>query len=61
LQTFATLSPIPGFLRWLLSKLATQCKLGEESGNQSANNKLREDLLRREEEEKLEACRFVLP
>jgi len=60
-QTFSTLSPIPGFMHWLLAKLATQCKLSEDSGNQSANFKLRESLLRPEEEEKLEACRFVLP
>ena len=29
LKTFATLSPIPGFMQWLLSKLASQLKLGK--------------------------------
>lgn len=28
-QTFATLSPIPGFMTWLLSKLASQTVLAE--------------------------------
>lgn len=56
-QTFATLSPIPGFMKWLLAKLATQCKLIEESKDQSEIHKLREDLLLPEEEKKLEACR----
>ncbi|KAG0562725.1 hypothetical protein KC19_9G167800 [Ceratodon purpureus] len=56
-QTFATLSPIPGFMHWLLAKLATQCKLIEESKDQSEIHKLREDLLRPDEEIKLEACR----
>ncbi|BBH00705.1 malonyl-CoA decarboxylase family protein [Prunus dulcis] len=28
-QTFATLSPIPGYMQWLLSKLASQSKLSE--------------------------------
>jgi hypothetical protein len=32
LQTFATLSPIPGFMQWLLSKLASQSKLAEAEG-----------------------------
>lgn len=48
-------------MHWLLAKLATQCMLIEESKDQSEIHKLREDLLRPEEEEKLEACRFVLP
>ncbi|KAK6283499.1 hypothetical protein POUND7_002451 [Theobroma cacao] len=29
ISVFATLSPIPGFMQWLLSKLASQSKLGE--------------------------------
>ncbi|KAM0943169.1 putative malonyl-CoA decarboxylase [Dioscorea sansibarensis] len=29
ITTFATLSPIPGFMQWLLSKLASQLKLGK--------------------------------
>ncbi|KAM1918373.1 hypothetical protein ACFX13_037855 [Malus domestica] len=29
ISTFATLSPIPGFMQWLLSKLASQSKLAE--------------------------------
>ena len=59
LQTFVTLSPIPGFMKWLLAKLATQCKLIAESKDQSEIHKLREDLLRPEEEKVLEACRFA--
>ncbi|KAL5578760.1 hypothetical protein UlMin_011202 [Ulmus minor] len=30
ISTFATLSPIPGFMQWLLSKLASQSKLAKE-------------------------------
>ena len=28
-KVFATLSPIPGFMQWLLSKLASQSKIAE--------------------------------
>lgn len=36
LQTFATLSPIPGFMQWLLSKLSSQSRFAEdERGTQS--------------------------
>ena len=56
-KTFATLSPIPGFMRWLLSKLAYQCKLAEaesldmsSSYKESADSAFRENLLTAEEE-----------
>lgn len=55
-QNFVTLSPIPGFMHWLLAKLATQCHV-QKSGDKSANSKLSEKLLFPEEEVKLEACR----
>lgn len=55
--TFATLSPIPGFMRWLLSKLAYQSKLAEaesldmsSSYKESADSAFRENLLTAEEE-----------
>ncbi|KAK3133261.1 hypothetical protein QOZ80_6AG0534370 [Eleusine coracana subsp. coracana] len=34
-QTFATLSPIPGFMQWLLAKLASQIKLAETESQES--------------------------
>ncbi|KAK9935969.1 hypothetical protein M0R45_012839 [Rubus argutus] len=39
ISTFATLSPIPGYMQWLLSKLASQSKLaeGEDVSNSSAD------------------------
>lgn len=56
--TFATLSPIPGFMRWLLSKLAYQSKLAETesldmscSYKESAGSAFRENLLTAEEEQ----------
>ncbi|KAL9243493.1 hypothetical protein vseg_017372 [Gypsophila vaccaria] len=53
INTFATLSPIPGFMKWLLAKLASQSKLAE-----AANSEFRENVLTVEEEkELLEAVR----
>lgn len=54
-QTFATLSPIPGFMQWLLSKLASQSKLaeGEDMANSSADGSVStfwENILEPEEE-----------
>ncbi|KAG8056649.1 hypothetical protein GUJ93_ZPchr0002g23223 [Zizania palustris] len=54
-QIFATLSPIPGFMQWLLSKLAYQIKLAEvelQDGNLSegASSTFRESILLPEEE-----------
>jgi malonyl-CoA decarboxylase len=54
-QTFVTLSHIPGYMQWLVSKLASQCKLAAEHGNEPSS--FREDLLYPEEEELLQACR----
>ncbi|GAB4830817.1 hypothetical protein Ancab_004845 [Ancistrocladus abbreviatus] len=58
--TFATLSPIPGFMRWLLSKLASQLKLAEaetsdmsDSSKDSVTSAFRENILKAEEERKL--------
>lgn len=55
--TFATLSPIPGFMRWLISKLASQSKLAEADtldisgfSKESAGSAFREDVLTAEEE-----------
>ncbi|XP_021719743.1 malonyl-CoA decarboxylase, mitochondrial-like isoform X2 [Chenopodium quinoa] len=55
--TFATLSPIPGFMSWLISKLASQSKLAEAetidmsgSSKESTGSTFREDVLTAEEE-----------
>uniref|UniRef100_A0A0D9XRA5 Malonyl-CoA decarboxylase C-terminal domain-containing protein n=1 Tax=Leersia perrieri TaxID=77586 RepID=A0A0D9XRA5_9ORYZ len=53
-QIFATLSPIPGFMQWLLAKLASQIKLAEaelQDGNLSGvSSTFRESILLPEEE-----------
>lgn len=54
-QIFATLSPIPGFMQWLLAKLASQIKLAEtelQEGNslEGASSTFRESILLPEEE-----------
>lgn len=54
-QTFATLSPIPGFMQWLLAKLASQIKLAEtesQEGNSlgGASSAFREPVLLPDEE-----------
>ncbi|XP_022142594.1 malonyl-CoA decarboxylase, mitochondrial isoform X2 [Momordica charantia] len=55
ISTFATLSPIPGFMHWLLPKLASQSNLAEKevasrsSGNESAST-FWENILEPEEE-----------
>ncbi|KAF0915543.1 hypothetical protein E2562_036696 [Oryza meyeriana var. granulata] len=53
-QIFTTLSPIPGFMQWLLAKLASQIKLAEaesQDGNLSgASSTFRESILLPEEE-----------
>ncbi|XP_015885239.3 uncharacterized protein LOC107420719 [Ziziphus jujuba] len=58
ISTFATLSPIPGFMQWLLSKLASQSKLSEGEGvlNSSADryaSTFWENILEPEEERAL--------
>ncbi|KAF3451761.1 hypothetical protein FNV43_RR07857 [Rhamnella rubrinervis] len=55
ISTFATLSPIPGFMQWLLSKLASQSKLAEggDMENSSADGSVStfwENILEPEEE-----------
>ncbi|KAK9706368.1 hypothetical protein RND81_07G119600 [Saponaria officinalis] len=65
INTFATLSPIPGFMKWLLAKLASQSKLAEAANSDStcsseepAASAFRENVLTVEEEkELLEAAR----
>ncbi|KAJ4703974.1 Malonyl-CoA decarboxylase mitochondrial [Melia azedarach] len=57
-STFATLSPIPGYTQWLLSKLASQSKLAEvEDCSQSSADRsgctFQENLLEPEEEKAL--------
>ncbi|XP_031392546.1 malonyl-CoA decarboxylase, mitochondrial isoform X2 [Punica granatum] len=58
ISTFATLSPIPGFMQWLLSKLASQSKLAEleASSHPSADRSTSsfwENILKQEEESAL--------
>ncbi|KAM5588791.1 hypothetical protein ABKV19_006980 [Rosa sericea] len=58
ISTFATLSPIPGYMQWLLSKLASQSKLaeGEDMPNSSADRSgstFSENILEPEEERAL--------
>ncbi|GAB2301059.1 hypothetical protein Dimus_035095 [Dionaea muscipula] len=57
ISTFATLSPIPGYMRWLLSKLTTQLKLAEAEtsdisnlSKESAASAFRENILQPGEE-----------
>ncbi|KAL6846614.1 hypothetical protein ACP4OV_024062 [Aristida adscensionis] len=54
-QIFATLSPIPGFMQWLLAKLASQIKLAEtdseeENSIAGAGSTFRESILLPDEE-----------
>lgn len=58
ISTFATLSPIPGFMQWLLSKLVSQSELAavEGTSNSSADNSattFHENMLEPEEERAL--------
>ncbi|XP_050368149.1 uncharacterized protein LOC126786381 [Argentina anserina] len=58
ISIFATLSPIPGYMQWLLSKLASQSKLaeGEDMPNSSADRSgstFWENILEPEEEREL--------
>ncbi|XP_068656045.1 uncharacterized protein [Aristolochia californica] len=57
ISTFATLSPIPGYMQWLLPKLVSQSKLAESEAEEMAHlsseslgRTFREDILRPEEE-----------
>ncbi|XP_012091299.1 malonyl-CoA decarboxylase, mitochondrial [Jatropha curcas] len=60
ISVFATLSPIPGFMQWLLSKLASQSILAEvENMSQSPNGSVstfRENILEPDEERLLMNC-----
>jgi malonyl-CoA decarboxylase len=63
-QTFATLSPIPGFMQWLLAKLASQIKLAEtesQDGNslRGASSAFREHVLLPDEEKMLHDAMYV--
>ncbi|KAL6655634.1 hypothetical protein ACP70R_006460 [Stipagrostis hirtigluma subsp. patula] len=54
-QIFATLSPIPGFMQWLLAKLASQIKLAEAESQEGdslggASSTFRESILLPDEE-----------
>lgn len=55
-KIFATLSPIPGFMQWLLSKLASQIKLAEAETEEAklldmgSGSAFRESLLLQDEE-----------
>ncbi|PIA36763.1 hypothetical protein AQUCO_03200023v1 [Aquilegia coerulea] len=56
-STFATLSPIPGYMQWLLSKLASQSKLAESEAGYTphmsdgrSGSTFRENILHPEEE-----------
>ncbi|MED6144489.1 hypothetical protein PIB30_016157 [Stylosanthes scabra] len=57
ISTFATLSPIPGFMQWLLSKLASQTKLAEgdisQTVTEGSSSTFYENILKPEEEEAL--------
>ncbi|XP_044496148.1 malonyl-CoA decarboxylase, mitochondrial isoform X2 [Mangifera indica] len=58
ISTFATLSPVPGYIQWLLPKLASQLKLAEVEGiSQSledrSNSTFLDNLLEPEEEKAL--------
>ncbi|XP_030967877.1 malonyl-CoA decarboxylase, mitochondrial [Quercus lobata] len=58
ISTFATLSPIPGFMQWLLSKLVSQSKLAEAedvslSSVDSSGSAFWENILEPEEEKAL--------
>ncbi|XP_041023285.1 malonyl-CoA decarboxylase, mitochondrial isoform X1 [Juglans microcarpa x Juglans regia] len=58
ISTFATLSPIPGFMQWLLSKLASQSKFAEaedmpQSSADRCSSTFRENILEPEEEKAL--------
>lgn len=60
-QIFATLSPIPGFMQWLLAKLASQIKLAEaemQEGNslEGASSTFRESILFPEEEKMIHSA-----
>lgn len=58
MKIFATLSPIPGYIQWLLSKLASQLKLAQSESKdikhiseKRCGSNFKEDILLPEEEE----------
>ncbi|KAK9155565.1 hypothetical protein Sjap_003045 [Stephania japonica] len=50
---FATLSPIPGYMNWLQSKLASQLKIAEAENEDRTGSTFKEDILQPEEERAL--------
>ncbi|KAF2304904.1 hypothetical protein GH714_000431 [Hevea brasiliensis] len=61
ISTFATISPIPGYMQWLLSKLASQSILAEvenmsQSSSSGSFSTFRENLLEPDEERLLLSC-----
>ncbi|KAK9133243.1 hypothetical protein Scep_012771 [Stephania cephalantha] len=50
---FATLSPIPGYMNWLQSKLASQLKIAEAENEDSMGSTFKEDILQPDEESAL--------
>ncbi|KAG8634328.1 malonyl-CoA decarboxylase, mitochondrial isoform X2 [Manihot esculenta] len=61
ISTFATISPIPGYMQWLLSKLASQSILAEvenmsPSSSSGSVSTFRENILEPEEEKLLLSC-----
>ncbi|KAL1211039.1 hypothetical protein V5N11_018449 [Cardamine amara subsp. amara] len=52
-STFATLSPIPGFMQWLLSKLSSQSRFAEDERSNSPSSTFSEKVLLPEEEQAL--------
>lgn len=63
MQIFATLSPIPGFMQWLLAKLASQIKLSEaesQEGNSLGTcSTFRESILLPDEERMIHDATYV--
>lgn len=67
MQVFATLSPIPGYMQWLLSKLASQLKLAklesqsteDLSRKESCSTFIENILLEEEEKTLLVATEYV--
>ena len=63
MQIFATLSPIPGFMQWLLAKLASQIKLSEaesqEGNSLGACSTFKETILLPEEERMIHDAMYV--
>jgi malonyl-CoA decarboxylase len=63
MQNFATLSPIPGLMQWLLAKLASQIKLSEaesrEGNSLGACSTFKESILLPDEERMIHDAMYV--